>query len=197
MAAGCWRAMARSASVWNWRHQADLLGGGQVAGVALQDTGEHGFRGGLLVRLMSGRCGLAGDHVRGVGLAASGHADVQGLPGQRFGDEEVGGVDGASLGDVDVAGVGELGVAGQVDPGDSERSGPGPVQPLPPRLGVGTPECGDRERVAVGELAAAGVDLGVQPGADQVADADVVTVGQRGLWRADAAHLSQLGLDAA
>ena len=34
---------------------ADLLGGGQVAGVALQDAGEHGFGGGLLVRLVSGR----------------------------------------------------------------------------------------------------------------------------------------------
>ena len=122
---------------------ADLLGGGQVAVVALQDAGEDGFGGGLLVGLVPGWCGLAGDHVRGVGLAAAGHADVQGLPGQRVGDEEVGGVDGAALGDVDVAGVGELGVAGEVGPGDPERPGPGPVQALPPDLGVGAAECGD------------------------------------------------------
>ena len=61
---------------------ADLLGGGQVAVVALQDAGEDGFGGGLLVGLVAGRGGLAGDDVRGVGLAAAGHADVQGLPGQ-------------------------------------------------------------------------------------------------------------------
>ena len=36
----------------------------------------------LLVGLVPGRGGLAGDHVRGVGFAAAGHADVQGLPGQ-------------------------------------------------------------------------------------------------------------------
>ena len=60
---------------------ADLLGGGQVVGVALQDAGEHGFGGGLLVGLVPGRGGLAGDHVRGVGLPAAGHADVQGLAG--------------------------------------------------------------------------------------------------------------------
>jgi hypothetical protein len=52
---------------------ADLLGGGQVAGVALHRGGEHRFGGGLLVGRMSGGCGLAGDHVRGVGLAAAGH----------------------------------------------------------------------------------------------------------------------------
>ena len=67
---------------------ADLLGGGQVAVVALHHAGEHGFRGGLLVGLAPGGCGGAGDYVRGVGLAAAGHADVQGLPGQRIGDEK-------------------------------------------------------------------------------------------------------------
>jgi hypothetical protein len=80
------------------------------------------------------------------------------------------------LGDVDVAGVGELGVAGQLGPGDPERPGPGPVQALPPHLSVEAPERGDCERVAVSELAAVGVDHGVQPGADQVADAGVVAV---------------------
>ena len=118
-------------------------------------------------------------------------------PGQRVGDEEVGGVDGAALGDVDVAGVGELGVAGEVGPGDPERPGPGPVRPLPPHLGVGAAERGDLEGVAVGQGAAAGVDLGVEAGADQVADAGVVAVGQRGLRRADRAELGEPGLDAA
>jgi hypothetical protein len=47
----------------------------------------------------------------------------------------------------------------------------------------------DREGVAVGELAAARVDLSIEAGADQVADAGVVAVRQRGLWRADAADL--------
>jgi hypothetical protein len=175
---------------------ADLLGGGQVAGVALQDTGEHGFGGGLLVGLVPGRSGLASDHMRGVGFTAARQSDVQGLPGQGFGDEEVGGVHGMALGDVDVAGVGELGVSREVGPGDPERPGPGPVRALAPHLGVGAAERGDPEGVAVGELAAAGVDLGVQPGADQIADAAVVAVGQRGLRRADAAHLSEPGLDA-
>ena len=92
---------------------ADLLGGGQVAVVAAHDAGEDGFGGGLLVGLVPGWGGVAGDDVGGVGLAAAGHADVQGLPGQGVGDQEVGGVDGAALGDVDVAGVGELGVAGR------------------------------------------------------------------------------------
>ena len=165
---------------------ADLLGGGQVAVVAAHDADEDGFGGGLLVGLVTWWCGGAGDDVGGVGFAAAGHADVQGLPGQGVGDQEVGGVDGAALGDVDVAGVGELGVAGEVGPGDPERPGPGPVQALPPDLGVGAAECGDLEGVAVGELAAAGVDLGVEAGADQVADAGVVAVGQRGLRRPDA-----------
>jgi len=176
---------------------ADLLGGGQVAGVALHRGGEHGFGGGLLVGLLPRGCGLAGDHVRGVRHPASGHADVQGLPGQGFGDEEVGGVDGAALGDVDVAGVGELGVAREVGPGDPERPGPGPVRALPSHFGVGAAECGDLEGVAVGERAAAGFDFGVEAGADQVADSSVVAVGQRGLRRADAAHPGELGLDAA
>ncbi len=70
----------------------DLLGGGQVFRLALHDAGEHGFRGGLPVRLLPGRRGLAGDYVRGVRFPAPGHADVQGLPGQGAGDEEVRGV---------------------------------------------------------------------------------------------------------
>ena len=61
---------------------ADLLGGGQVAVVAAHDAGEDGFGGGLLVGLVPGWRGVAGDDVGGVGLAAAGHADVQGLPGQ-------------------------------------------------------------------------------------------------------------------
>jgi hypothetical protein len=65
---------------------ADLLGGGQVAVVALHHAGEDGFGGGLLAGLVPGWGGVAGDDVGGVGLAAAGHADVQGLPGQRFGD---------------------------------------------------------------------------------------------------------------
>ena len=50
------------------------------------------------------------------------------------------------------------------------------------------------EGVAVGELLAAGVDLGVEAGADQVADSGVVPVGQGGLWWADSAELGELGL---
>ena len=61
---------------------ADLLGGGQVAVVAAHDAGEDGFGGGLLVGLVAGWGGGAGDDVGGVGLAAAGHADIQGLPGQ-------------------------------------------------------------------------------------------------------------------
>ena len=61
---------------------ADLPGSRPVVSFALQDACEHGFGGGLLVRFVPGRGALAGDHVGGVGLAASGHADVQGLPGQ-------------------------------------------------------------------------------------------------------------------
>ena len=60
----------------------DGFGGGQLAGVALHDAGEHGFGGGLLVGLLAGRCGAAGDDVGGVGFAAAAHPDVQGLPGQ-------------------------------------------------------------------------------------------------------------------
>ena len=75
---------------------ADLLGGGQVAVVALHDGGKDGFGGGLLVGLVPRWGGVAGDDVGGVGLAAAGHSDVQGLPGERFGDEEVCGVDGAA-----------------------------------------------------------------------------------------------------
>jgi hypothetical protein len=58
-------------------------------------------------------------------LAAAGHADVQGLPGQRVGHQEVGGVDGAALGDMDVAGIGELGAGLKIGPGDAESLGPG------------------------------------------------------------------------
>ena len=115
----------------------------------------------------------------GVGFAAAAHADVQGLPGQRFGDQEVGGVDGAALGDVHVAGVAELGAGFQVGAGNPEPFGPGPVELLPPHLGAVAADGGDLEGVAVGELAAAGVDLGVEPGADQVPGAGLVPVGQR------------------
>ena len=72
-----------------------------------------------------------------------------------------------------------------------------PSSALPPDFGVGAAERGDLEGVAVGERAAAGVDLGVEAGADQVADAGVVAVGQGGLRRADGAELGELGLDAA
>ena len=58
---------------------ADLLGGGDVVGLALQDAGEHGFRGCLLAGVVAERGGLASDDVGGVGLAATGHADVEGL----------------------------------------------------------------------------------------------------------------------
>ena len=109
----------------------------------------------------------------------------------------MGGVDGAALGDMDVAGVGEFGVACQVGPWDTERPGPGPVQPLPPDYGVGAAEGDYLEGVAVAELATAGVDRGVEAGADQVADAGVVAVRQGGLRRADGAELGELGLDAA
>ena len=176
---------------------ADLLGGGQVAVVAAHDAGEDRFGGGLLVGLVAGWGGGAGDDVGGVGLAAAGHADVQGLPGQGVGDQEVGGVDGAALGDVDVAGVGELGAGREVGPGDAERPGPGAVQALPPDFGVGAAEGGDLEGVAVGEGAAVGVDVGVEAGADQVADPGVVAVGQGGLRGPDGAELGELGLDAA
>jgi hypothetical protein len=48
--------------------------------------------------------------------------------------------------------------------------------------------------VAVGELTAAGVDLGVQAGAHEVADADLIAVRQRSPRRPDTAHLGELGL---
>ena len=112
----------------------DGLGGRQVLGVAFDDVLEHGFGGGLLVGLVPGGGGLAGDDVGGVGFAASGHADVQGLPGQGVGDQEVGGVDGAALGDVHVAGVAEFGAGGEVGGGNPEPFGPGAVEPLPPHL---------------------------------------------------------------
>ena len=100
----------------------DGLGGRQLAGVAFHDVLEHGFGGGLLVGLLAGRCGVAGDDVGGVGFAAAAHADVQGLPGEGVGDQEVGGVDGAALGDVHVAGVAELGAGGEVGAGNPELS---------------------------------------------------------------------------
>jgi hypothetical protein len=153
--------------------------------------------GGPLARLVPGWGGAAGDDEGGAGLAAAGHADIQSLAGQGIGDQEVGGVDGAALGDVNVADVGELGMAGKVGPGHPEGPGPGPVQPLPPHHGVGAAECGDHKGVAVGELSAARVDLGVQAGANQVTDAGVVAVRQRSPRRADAAELGELRLDAA
>src|SRR5690242_18256723 len=75
--------------------------------------------------------------------------------------------------------------------------GPGAVRALAPDFGVGTMECGDLEGIAVGERAAVGINRGVEAGADQVADPGAVTVGQRGLRRADRAELGELGLDAA
>jgi hypothetical protein len=122
---------------------ADLLGGGQGAVVAAHDIGEDRFGGGLLVGLVPGWRGVAGDDVGGVGLATAGHADVQSLPGQGLGDQEVGGADGAPLGDVDVAGIGELGAGREVGPGDAERLGPGAVQALPPGFGIRSAEGGD------------------------------------------------------
>jgi hypothetical protein len=106
----------------------------------------------------------------------------------------VGGGDGAALGDVDVAAVAEFGVICEIGPGDRERLGPGPVRPLPPHLCVRPAQGGDRQRVPVGELAAAGVDLGVEAGADQVADAGLVSVGQGGLRVPDRAELDEPGL---
>ena len=114
-----------------------------------------------------------------------------------LGDQEVRGVDGAALGDVHVAAVAELGAAREVGPGDPERLGPGPVQALPPHLGVRSPPPGDFEGVPVGESAAAGVDLGVQAGADQVTGPGVVAVRQHRLRRADVAELDEPGLDPA
>jgi hypothetical protein len=49
---------------------AELPSDGQVTGLAVQDAGEDGFGRGLLVRLVPGRGGRAGDHVRGVGFPA-------------------------------------------------------------------------------------------------------------------------------
>jgi hypothetical protein len=174
----------------------DLLGGGQVFRLALHDAGEHGFGGGLLVGLPPGRGGLASDHVRGVGFPASGHADVQSLPGQGVRDEEVGGVDGAALGDVDVAAVAELGVVREVRPGDPERFGPRPVRPLPPHLRVRPAQGGDLQRVPVGEFPPGGVDVGVEAGPDQVADTGPVPVGQGSLRRRHRAELDEPGLHA-
>ena len=176
---------------------ADLLGGGQVAVVAAHDGGEDGFGGGLLIGLVAGWRGGAGYDVGGVGLAAAGHADIQGLPGQALRHEEMGGVDGAALRDMDVARVGELGAGSEVGPGDPECPGPGAVEALPPDFGVRASEASDPEGVAVGEGAAASIDLGVEAGADQVANAGVVAVRQRSLRRADGAELGELGLDAA
>ena len=116
----------------------DGLGGRQLAGVAVHDVLEDGFGGGLLVGLFTWRRCVPGDDVGGVGFAAAAHADVQGLPGQGFRDQEVGGVDGAALGDVHVAGVAELGAGFQVGAGNPERSGPGPVE-LPARTSTSVP----------------------------------------------------------
>jgi hypothetical protein len=156
---------------------ANLLDGGQVAIVAAHDASQDRFGGGLLVGLVPGWGGGAGDDVGGVGLTAASHPDVQRLARQRVGDQEVGSVDGAALGDVDVAGVGELAAGLEVGPGYPERPGPGAVQALPPDFGVGATEGGDLEDVAVSEGAAGGVDVGVEPGADQVADPGMVAVG--------------------
>ena len=157
----------------------DGLGGRQFPGVAFHDVLQHGFGGGLLVGLLAGRCGVAGDDVGGVGFAAAAHADVQGLPGEGVGDQEVGGVDGAALGDVHVAGVAEFGAGLQVGAGNPELLGPGAVEPLPPHFDAVAADGGDLEGVAVGELAPVGVDLGVEAGADQVPGAGLVPVGQR------------------
>jgi hypothetical protein len=89
----------------------------------------------------------------------------------------VGGVDGAALGDVDVPGVSELGVAGEVGPGNQERPGPGAVQLLAADFCVGPAKRRDLQGVAVGELASGCVDRGVEAGADEVADPGVVPVG--------------------
>ncbi len=95
------------------------------------------------------------------------------------------------------SGVGELGASGEVGPGDPERSGPAAVQALPAHLGVGPAEPGDLQGVAVGQGAAVRVDLGVEPGPDQVADPRLVAIGQRGPSWADRAQLGEPGLDAA
>jgi hypothetical protein len=107
----------------------------------------------------------------------------------------MGGVDGAALGDVDVAAVAELGVAREVGQGDPERLGPNPVLAPPPYLRVRPAPAGDPQGVPVGELAVAGVDLGVQAGADQVADTSVVSVGQDGLRARDRAELDGCAAD--
>jgi hypothetical protein len=129
-------------------------------------------------------------------LAAPGHADVQALPGQGVGDEEVGGVDGAALGDVHVAAVAKFGVVGEVGPRDPERLGPGPVLPLPPHLRIWPAQGSDLQRVPVGEFPPGGVDLGVEAGADKVADTGLVPVGQRGLRMLHRAELDEPGLHA-
>jgi hypothetical protein len=64
----------------------DGFGGRQFAGVPFHDVLEHGLGGGLLIGLLAGRRAVSGDDVGGVGFAAAAHADVQGLPGERFGD---------------------------------------------------------------------------------------------------------------
>jgi hypothetical protein len=51
--------------------------------------------------------------------------------------------------------------------------------------------------IAVGERVAAGVDRGVEAGADQVADPGMVAVGQGGLRGSDGAELGEPGLNAA
>ena len=146
---------------------------------------------------MPGWRGVPGDDVRGVGLPATGQADVQGPAGQGAGDQQVGGVHGPALPDVGVARVVQLGAVRQVRPGDQERAGPGPAELPAPHLDVGPVPSGDLQRVAVGQLPAARVDLRVEPGPDQVAGTGLVAVRQRGVRPLDGAELDQLGLDPA
>ena len=160
---------------------ADLLGGRQVRIVAAHDGLDHRFGGRLLIGRMAGWRGVPGDDVGGVGLPAPGQPDVQGPAGQGAGDQQVGGVHGPALPDVGVARVVQLGAVRQVRPGDQERAGPGPVELPAPHLGVGPVPSGDLERVPVGQLPAARIDLRVEPGPDQVAGTGLVAVRQRGL----------------
>ena len=90
---------------------------------------------------------------------------------------------GPALPDVGVARVVQLGAVGQVAPGDQERAGPAPVKFPPLHLSAGPLPAGDSQSVAVGQLPAARVDRGVEPGPDQVAGTGLVAVGQRGVRR--------------
>ena len=132
--------------------------------------------------------------MRGVRLAAPGHADVQGPAGKCVGDQQVRGIHGAALRHVHVPGIREFRGGLQVGAGHLERRRPGGVLPLAAYCDLGPADGCDLQRVPVGEALASGVDIDVQPGTYQVTDPGMVPVRQVGLASPDLAELGKPGL---